>query len=386
MKATPFLTAALLTALSLPTLAEDPERALAGVDGAEGPDQVTLKAAGPGQIKVIINGEEVEMIGLDGKLMPFEIGLEAPQAFDQALPVVPPIEATYLGVSAQAIDQQTAEQLGLEQANGLSLSFVAPDSPAAKAGLKAGDVLLKLNDQHLINPEQLAVLIRMHEPAEKVTLQVHRDGQAIELTAELSQAKVPQIGPGGAKLNQPRWRVQRNGVRNGMAIPLEGLMIPEGLEGPGIQVIPRAEAGDFEDIEQMIRDMMERQADQIERMQQLRQRLDIDIDEIRGGLKGGAAMKSKVMLNDGEHAITVSADEDGRQLTVKDQAGNIIYEGIVPEDNAEQHLIEEAGLPKNIIDKVMPMLDRNNNRFEFKLEGLPAPEAEPEEKAAPGVA
>ncbi|MEM9345547.1 MAG: PDZ domain-containing protein [Planctomycetota bacterium] len=385
MKSKPFLTATLLAALSLPTLAEDPERVLAGVDGAEGPNAVTLKAAGQGQIKVIINGEEVEMIDLDGGALPFEIGLEAPQAFDQALPVAPLVDATYLGVSAEAIDQKMAEKLGLEQTTGLSLSFIAPDSPAAKAGLKAGDVLLKLNDQHLINPEQLAVLIRMHEPGEKVTLQVHREGEAMELTAELSRAEVPQIGPGGARLDQPRWRVQRNGIRDNMAIPLEGLMIPEGLEGPDIQAIPRTKAGDREAIQQLIRDMKQRHADQIKRMQQLRQRLDLDIDGIRGELKGGAAMKSKVMLNDGTHTIALSTDEDGRQLTVKDKQGDVIYEGSLPEDNAEQHLIN-AGLTKDIIDKVKPLLDQNKNRFEFKLEGLPAPNTEPEKKAAPEVA
>ncbi|MEM6257330.1 MAG: PDZ domain-containing protein [Planctomycetota bacterium] len=386
MKSTRFLTAALLTALSLPTLAEDPERALLGVDGAEGPGAVTLRAGGPGQIKVIIDGEEVDMIDLNGEAVPFEIDFDAPQVFDQAVPAIPLVDATYLGVSAQAIDQKTAKKLGLEHAAGLSLSFVAPDSPAAKAGLKAGDVLLKLSDQHLINPEQLAALIRMQEAGEKVALQVHREGETIELTAELGQAKVPQIGPGGARLDQPRWRVQRNGVRDNMAIPLERLMVPEGLEGPGMQVIPRAKAGNFEDIEQMIRDMMDRQADQIDRMRQLRQRLDLDLDGIRGELKGGAAMKSRVVFNDGTHTITLSTDAGGRQLTVKDKGGNILYEGRVPEDNAEQHLIEEAGLPQEIIDKVKPLLDRNSNRFEFKLEGLPVPEAAPKEEPAPEVA
>ena len=59
------------------------------------------------------------------------------------------VERGWLGVGIQPIDEDIAPSLGLKSTDGALVTKVEPDSPAAKAGVKSGDVILKLNDQKI---------------------------------------------------------------------------------------------------------------------------------------------------------------------------------------------------------------------------------------------
>ncbi|HEX4794239.1 MAG TPA: PDZ domain-containing protein [Humisphaera sp.] len=93
----------------------------------------------------------------------------------------------YLGVSAAPLPPALQHQLGLPAGMGLVVEFVQEKSPAADAGLHQYDVLQKLDDQLLINPQQLAVLVRSYKPGDQIKLTIIRDGKKQELTAKLSE-------------------------------------------------------------------------------------------------------------------------------------------------------------------------------------------------------
>ncbi len=93
---------------------------------------------------------------------------------------------TFLGVETAPTSRTLTEQLGLEPDTGLVVNSVAPDSPAA-AVLKPHDILVKLDDQKLIESRQLAVLIRGHKEGDEVTLTYLRGGK--EATAKVKLAK-----------------------------------------------------------------------------------------------------------------------------------------------------------------------------------------------------
>lgn len=99
----------------------------------------------------------------------------------------------YLGVSTSPAPQVLRQQLGLPRGVGLVIDSVAPGSPAEAAGVKAMDVLHKLNDQVLINQQQLAVLVRTFKGGQSVALTVFRDGKSTELTAKLEERDVPPL-------------------------------------------------------------------------------------------------------------------------------------------------------------------------------------------------
>jgi len=95
------------------------------------------------------------------------------------------IDHAYLGVHTTRLDRGTSYQLGLPTGVHLQVEKVARGSPAEGAGVKLYDVLLKLDDQLLINPEQLKNLVRLRNPGERISLSILRQAKPLSLSVEL---------------------------------------------------------------------------------------------------------------------------------------------------------------------------------------------------------
>ena len=108
-------------------------------------------------------------------------------------------EYAYIGVSSQPLYPQLARKLGLETDFGSLVSEVAAGGPAAEAGIEGGDekltfqagryrvggdVILEVAGQKIVGPDDLAKVVADHEPGDKVTVTILRDGrrEEIELT------------------------------------------------------------------------------------------------------------------------------------------------------------------------------------------------------------
>src|SRR5688500_15088708 len=76
-----------------------------------------------------------------------------------------------------------------EDVKGVRISGTSPGSPAAKAGLKEGDVIVQWGDNKLDSVYGLTDELKKAKPGAKVTLGVMRDGQRIELEATLAEPK-----------------------------------------------------------------------------------------------------------------------------------------------------------------------------------------------------
>jgi serine protease Do len=90
-----------------------------------------------------------------------------------------------LGVSIQPLNQDLAESFGLERPDGALVSTVAPNSGAAKAGLKSGDVITKINGEPILEPGTLSSRVGLARPGDKVTLEVWRDKKLQTIVATL---------------------------------------------------------------------------------------------------------------------------------------------------------------------------------------------------------
>lgn len=99
---------------------------------------------------------------------------------------------TFLGVETVPISPTLTAQLGLPNNSGLVVNTLVPDSPGA-AALKQHDILLKLDDQLLVDRNQLSVLIRNHQEGDEVTLTYVRAGKQATTRVKLTKREVPKM-------------------------------------------------------------------------------------------------------------------------------------------------------------------------------------------------
>jgi len=92
-----------------------------------------------------------------------------------------------LGVSVQGVTADLAASLSLPDASGALISGVAPGSPASRAGLKQGDVIVALNGEKVADSNALRNRIAGTKPGSTVALEVLRDGRTQTLHATLSE-------------------------------------------------------------------------------------------------------------------------------------------------------------------------------------------------------
>ena len=99
----------------------------------------------------------------------------------------------YLGLSFQEMTGDIAKSFGLDRPSGALVANIVLDSPAAKAGLKMGDIILKLNDVKILDAEQLPALVGNIKPGTQVKLTLFRAGKEQELMITIGQLERDEI-------------------------------------------------------------------------------------------------------------------------------------------------------------------------------------------------
>ena len=92
-----------------------------------------------------------------------------------------------LGVMISDINQEIAEQLGLEISKGALIQEVSPDSAAEDAGLEAGDVIIQVNDSDIENATDLRNAIGLKRSGEKVEIKIVRNNKELKKSAKLGE-------------------------------------------------------------------------------------------------------------------------------------------------------------------------------------------------------
>lgn len=115
----------------------------------------------------------------------------------------PKVPVTFLGVETSEVPRVVSEQLGLARGFGLVVDYVVPDGPAAAAGVQQSDILKMLNDQILVQPDQLAKLIRSYPEGTNIVLTILRKGAESRITVKLAKKEVSShqnyFGPDSGK-------------------------------------------------------------------------------------------------------------------------------------------------------------------------------------------
>jgi serine protease Do len=136
------------------------------------------------------------------------MGLSFAIPIEVAMNVVDQLRSTgrvargYLGVLIQDVTRELAESFGLRRPNGALVAQVLPDGPAAKAGIRPGDVILEFNGKELSNSAQLPPLVgasRINEPADLVVL---RGGKRMDF--KVTVAELPGDDEAPVKTTAPK--------------------------------------------------------------------------------------------------------------------------------------------------------------------------------------
>lgn len=127
-----------------------------------------------------------KVIGINNRLISpigANIGVGFAIPAEEALPVVQALRKGeklrrgYLGIGIRPVDEDTADALGIAKNRGEFVGTVQPGQPAAKAGLKEGDIVLKVDGKD-VSPEQtLSYIVANIAPGKKIALDIIREGK-----------------------------------------------------------------------------------------------------------------------------------------------------------------------------------------------------------------
>ena len=91
----------------------------------------------------------------------------------------------YMGVSTQTVSQDVASQYGLNVKSGALVRLVSPGSPAEKAGIKAGDIIVKIGDTAVTSVEDVFAANRSYKIGQTIPVEVVRGSQTLKLNVTL---------------------------------------------------------------------------------------------------------------------------------------------------------------------------------------------------------
>ena len=133
---------------------------------------------------------------------------------------------SYLGVETQEITKDNFGKFGLGGVRGVAVEKVVENSPAALAGLQAGDVIVKFEGEEVTSVRKLSRMVAEVAPDHQVRLTIVRGGGEQEITATIGRREMPKFENGNFKME--------------MQLP----KMPAIPNSPQVQVLPNAK-GDF---------------------------------------------------------------------------------------------------------------------------------------------
>ena len=188
-----------------------------------------------------------EVVGINSQIysasggyqgLSFAIPVEVANKVRQQIEKGGKVQHAKLGVMVQEVNQGFADSFKLDRPEGALVANVEENGPAAKAGLRSGDVILGFKGQRIVSSGDLPALVDQSLPGDKVDIEVWRNGKRETITATLGDANEK-----GAKLAKAGGDADGDHAKLGLALrPLQpeerrqlgtrdGLLIQEVGEG-----------------------------------------------------------------------------------------------------------------------------------------------------------
>ncbi len=152
------------------------------------------------------------------------------------------VETGYLGILPQNVTPEMAKALGVSEATGALVGDVTADSPASRAGLQKGDIILDVNSQPIDNANQLRLKIGMLAPGTNISMKVLRDNKTMELNAQL--ANVPSTEEQASNATPGQHESTLDGVQLSTLTPdvAQQLQLGSGVKGVVVESVAEGSA------------------------------------------------------------------------------------------------------------------------------------------------
>ena len=156
------------------------------------------------------------------------------------------IEHGYLGISIEDVTPANASFFKLQEATGAIVSQVTPDSPAARAGLKNGDVVIAINGHKVLNSGALQTTVAEDTPGTQLALSVLRDGSPQTLNVTVGQYRKEGVQEASASSPDGRPQSGKLGLAVANLTPdvRQQLQLPAALKGVAIATVRPASPAD----------------------------------------------------------------------------------------------------------------------------------------------
>ena len=188
-----------------------------------------------------LNGE---VVGINSQIysrsggyqgLSFAIPIDVAMGIEQQLLDKGKVSRGRLGVGVQSINQDLANSFGLKTPSGALVSNVEKNGPADKAGLEAGDVILKFNDQIIDRSSDLPPMVASIAPGNTVKMEVWRKNQIKTLNVRIAEMQTAMNAPKIAPDNkQPKLGVSVRPLTSQELAQahVQGLLVEEVGKGP----------------------------------------------------------------------------------------------------------------------------------------------------------
>jgi S1-C subfamily serine protease len=110
------------------------------------------------------------------------------------------IQRAYIGVYYLEINDQLAKEKGITDLRGVYIADVVEEGPAQKAGMKGGDIILRIDNIPVNGKAELQELIGQKSPEDRVTIVLNRDGKEIELSISMQSEEDKLLSEKGNKI------------------------------------------------------------------------------------------------------------------------------------------------------------------------------------------
>jgi serine protease Do len=146
----------------------------------------------------------------------------------------------WLGVAIQNVTSSIAKSLGLDHPEGALVASVVPDSPAAKAGVKSGDVILKAGDKEIGDVHDLPRLVAQTPIGSKLPLTLMRNGKSQTVVADVGEMPAKEASA-EATTGQPSAAASALGLQLGPLDPELRSELKIGKDVNGVAVLSVAD-------------------------------------------------------------------------------------------------------------------------------------------------